>query len=255
MRTVLRSLPTIFLYALPPASLLLLVYLFQPYTAQVSLKWIGVLAALSLGFLSLTWVQVRFWIAPLWRLARNREKIIWIILAIALGALCFSFFTPARILILEKFPLFAPWERLEVRPLLATGENLSIQRIKIYQRQVPSSSLSLQGAWKSPGLSLSTTDPAASLTLTAHVPREVDILFQRSPDAGRAVVSWAGKQESIDLKSDEMQGTVYTFNFNREKLPPATSWIRLLTLPAWIGIAFAATGVLFISPSLPSPTE
>ncbi len=39
--------------------------------------------------------------------------------------------------------------------------------------------------------------------------------------------------------------TLILVMFERSKLPPETTWLRLLTLPAWLGIALAACGALF----------
>jgi len=247
MKTFLHSVPVVLLYSLFPANLLLLAYLLQPVTAQASTKWIGLFCVLYLGLALLTWLQARFWVTPLWGIASRRERITWSAAAALLGALCFVLLTPTRLLILEKFPLFAPQERLEIRPMLEQGENLTIQRIKLGSRQVLSSSISLQGAWQSEGLLLSTSDPGAYLLLSTRIPHEVNIVFGQSANAGRVVVSWAGKQETIDLHAGTNQEAGYSFNFDRAELPAVTLWIRLLTIPAWFGIALAASKVLFVS--------
>ena len=132
-----------------------------------------------------------------------------------------------------------------MRPVLGPGEDLTIQRIKITDRQVESSSLSLEGVWQPDGVELRTADLEARLVLTARIPFSVDIAFLHSPSAGQAIVTWAGRQEQIDLRAEAALMKVYTFDFERAQLPLATLWIRLLTLPAWIGVAFAACGVLF----------
>ncbi len=245
MRSFLRPGLQILFFMVAAASLLLAGYLLQPLTATVSAKWIGLLAALYLGLAGLAWVQGRFWIAPLWKLAGKRLRIIWIVSAVLLGIMCFLLLTPAGLAVLEKFPIFAPVEQVEVRVALEGDQAITIQRIKINNRQVPSASISLFGEWQSDGLELSTTDSTASLVITDRVPHSLEIAFLRSPDAGQAIVSWAGQQQRIDLRSSIGQGAVYSFIFDRSLLPPATVWIRLLTLPAWFEIALAACGVLY----------
>jgi hypothetical protein len=246
MRAILRSSPTFLLYSLLPASLLLLGYLLQPFTAQASMKWVAAFSAAYLGLIGLTWLQRRFLLALLWENASHRRRMVWTAAAVLLGSLCFVLLTPGRAVVLEKLPIFAPQEQLEVRPALEAGESLTIQRIKIGLRQVPSASISLKGMWQSQGLLLYTSDPQARLTLTEHVPDGINLNLLCSPDAGRAVVSWAGRQEWIDLRCEVKKEAVYTFNFDRDGLPPATLGMRLLALPAWLGIAFAASGVLFV---------
>ncbi len=247
MRISLRSGLLFLIVALLAASLLQAGYLFQPLTAQASAKWIGLFAALYLGLAVFTWLQVRFWIAPLWKAAQNRLRMIWIGSAVLLGLTFFGLLAPAGVPVLEKFPLFAPWEQLEVRPELENGQSLVIQRIKVVNRQVLSSSLTLQGTWQVDGPVLRTTDTTASVILKDRIPYSVDIAFLRSPDAGQAVVTWAGQQKRIDLRLNTERGKIYTFSFDRSNLPPVIAWLRLLALPGWLGIAFAACGALFIA--------
>ncbi len=247
MRTFLRSALLVLILAVASASLLLAGYLLQPLTAQASAKWIGLFAALYLGLAGLAWVQARFWIAPLWKAAPKRLRVTWAASAALLGMACFALLTPAGLPVLEKFPVFAPLEQVEVRVALEDGETVTIERIKVNNRQVAPSSLTLQGNWQPDGLAWRTADATASVVLRERIPHSVEIAFLRSPGAGQVVVTWAGQQEQIDLRSSTVQGAIYTFSFDRAALPAMTVVLRLLTLPGWLGAALAACGALFAS--------
>jgi len=94
MKIFLRSTPTLFVYSFVSASLLLMGYLLQPSTAQGSAKWIGLFAVLFAALASLTWLQARYWVAPLWKTARKRQRIVWAATAVLLGLACFALLTP-----------------------------------------------------------------------------------------------------------------------------------------------------------------
>jgi hypothetical protein len=225
----------------------LLSYLLQPVAAEISVKWISLGIGLYAGMVGFTWLQMQFWIAPVWKIARRDEKMRWSAVAVVLGLLCFTLLTPANIQVLEKFSFLAPEERLVVRPLIASArEAVSIQRIKPNQRQVSSSSIHLEGIWQADGHLLRTDDSEALLTLTARVPHTVTIVFLRSPTAGKVEVTWAGRREMIDLRSDTPDEAVYSFEFDRTHPPAVTSLIRWLTLPAWLVTAFAVYAVFLL---------
>jgi hypothetical protein len=137
---------------------------------------------------------------------------------------------------------------MQVRPLLSNErQNVTIQRVKTGQRQVPSENLRLDGVWRNEGLLFQTSDPDALLTVTARVPRWVNLVFLRTPAGGKVEVAWAGKSETIDLYSVTQEEAVYTFEYERSYLPPLARLIYSLTLPAWLGLAFAGAGPFFSS--------
>ncbi len=234
-----------FILAVLPVNVLLLGYLLQPVTAQGSWKWLAIFAFFYLGLAIFIRMQAYYWIAPLWGRISNTMKTAWCAIAFLLALLSWGLLTPTSQAILEKFPGLAPEERLEIRLLPGQGSKLSVQRVKIGQRQIESRWITLHGDWQSSGYALTTFEPAAYLTLQARVPREVRVVFLRSSEAGKVLVTWGGKEQIIDLYAPENQEVQYIFRYDRPDGAPAMTWIRLLTLPAWFGIALAAMSVLF----------
>ena len=238
------------MYLVIPGSLMVQLFISLPVPPKFSWRWLGIFCVLFILVEGLVWLQATAYLRPVWRNLGNRKKQYWILTAGIFAGLLFAYAAPDKTQVMERLPFLAPVETLELRPILsAASPSIDIWKVKIGEARLSNAEMRLEGNWQAQEDNLITSDPHARLTVSGKVPRAINIVFMRSPTAGQVAVRWDGKEEMIDLQGAYGQEAHHNFRYDTtsRQAPGLAILIRLAALPAWICLAFWATGIFYHS--------